>query len=238
MPECRGTVVITGGTRGLGRALSLLFAGEGYEVWAIFHSDEQAARLLEVEAETLGYSIRCLRHDITREGFPQISTRSEILFIHCAAATFQPTALHLIKMDDFSNQWHTAVGGFLHAVQAFLRPMAKAGRGTIVSVLTSGLDGLPPRGFSAYVSAKMALMALTRSVASEYGARGIRTFSVSPGFMSTEFTRDWDPRLHEAVAGSGMMSPVEVAKAILQLVSDPATPGIGENHFIVPPSTS
>jgi NAD(P)-dependent dehydrogenase (short-subunit alcohol dehydrogenase family) len=116
-------------------------------------------------------------------------------------------------------------------MRAVLRPMTRSGKGTIVNVLTSATIGAPPKGFSAYAAAKHALRSLTMSVAAEYGARGIRAFSVSPGFMSTALTASWDARFQEASrARAAVSDPAAAGRRILELVDAETTAGQGEDY--------
>jgi NAD(P)-dependent dehydrogenase (short-subunit alcohol dehydrogenase family) len=112
--------------------------------------------------------------------------------------------------------------------------MLRKGSGVIVNVLTSAIDGQTPKGFAAYVTAKYALRGLTLALAAEYAERGIRIFSVSPGFMDTPLTQKWDSRLREIIRtnSSRLTEPIEAAKRLLELVTDETTPGRGEDYPI------
>ena len=80
------------------------------------------------------------------------------------------------------------------------------------------IDGAPPRGFAAYAAAKAALRSFTESLAAEYVARGVKVFSVSPGFMRTPLTDDWPAAMREAVmAGSMVEEPGAVADRVVAL---------------------
>lgn len=141
--------------------------------------------------------------------------------------------MHLLKWDDFQDSFEVAVKGVWLYTRSVIRPMLKARRGNIVNVLTTAVEGIPPKGFAAYVTAKCALQGLTRALASEYAHRGIRVFSVSPGFMETSLTAGWDQRLKAAMSNAsatGAQSPMYVAENIRKLVENPQTPGQGENH--------
>jgi len=224
MPEAPGTTLITGGTRGLGRALSLRAARAGMEVLALYRSDEEAARALLREAAGLPGTVRCVRHDVTQPGFPEPPEGGRLVFIHAAAVPFRPAPLHLLKDEDFHDQWRVAVLGFLNGLRVVLRPMVRSGGGTVVAVLTSALAGAPPRGFGAYAAAKAALQEITGSVGTEYGPRGVRALCVSPGFMATDFSASWDERIRAAVCGSqvgGALAPDAVAEGIWRLVDPP-----------------
>ena len=111
--------------------------------------------------------------------------------------------------------------------------MVRARSGTIVNVLTAAVNGLPPKGFAAYATAKHALRGLTLALAAEYGSLGIRVFSVSPRFMLTALTAAWDERLIESIrSGSPGSHASDAAQRVCELVADASTPGSGEDYEV------
>ena len=226
-----GQVLISGGTRGLGRALSLKAAGAGRCVLAIYRSEGISACSLTEEGKG---RITCLRHDIS-ESAPSIAVEGEgLVFIHAAAPSFVPRSMHLCSDEEFLDQWKTAALGFKHGLTTVLRPMIRARGGTIVVVLTTAIRDSPPKGFGPYISAKCALEGLVRAAAAEYRRLGVRFLCVAPGFMDTAFSEQWDPSLRTAVASSqvgGPQSPKMIADWIWDLIQDPTAPGEGETYL-------
>jgi len=232
------TVIITGGTKGLGREIAMVFGRANYFVFAFFASDQAAADDLQSVFTGEKISGCVVRHDVTAEN-SAIWQRAEILeaqnltLIHAACAPFVPAPLHQLRWPEFQNNFEVAVKGGLLCAQNLIRPMLKQGGGTIVNVLTSAVESLPPKGFCAYAVAKHALRGLTLSLAAEYGPRGVRVFSVSPGFMQTSLTEKWDARLREAIQAAARNSePIIAAKTILELVENKTVAGNGEDHPI------
>lgn len=232
-------VIISGATKGLGRALALDFGRNGYQVIGLYHSDHAAATEVRTQftAEQLNGTFR--QQDITSENFAavqpflELPEGAQLTLINNACAAFSPQPLHLLRWQDFQSSFDVAVRGTWNCTQLVLRPMLKRSRGTIVNVLSDVVNDSPPKGFAAYVTAKYALQGLTRALASEYSSRGLRVFSVSPGFMETALTSAWDERLKTAIRDSmksGMQTPATVAAAIRQLIENPETPGKGENY--------
>lgn len=234
-------VIISGATKGLGRALALTFAHAGYYVVGLYRTDRLAAQTLAREFAALHLAGQFIEHDVTREAAGEFwpaagaPASAHLTLLNNACAPFTPLPLHLLTWDDFQAGLDVAVKGSLLCTRAVLRDMLKARRGTVVNVLTTAIEGLPPKGFAAYVTAKFALQGLTRALASEYAPRGVRIFSVAPGFMETPLTASWEAHLRAAVAAAsptGPQSPLHVAEAIRQLVENPAIPGQGENYII------
>lgn len=231
-------MVVTGGTRGLGCHISVEFARHGYRVLALYRSDVVAAEQLDRIFNEEGLLGRTFRHDVAARASekgpwvqPEVADASSIVLIHNASAPFEPTPLHLLRWQDFAVGLDVSLKGLWLCTLGVLRPMLSKGGGTIVSVLTSGLSAEAPKGFGAYLAAKAAQQAFTRSIAAEYGGRGVRALTVSPGFMATPLTDAWHPSLRKAMLQrSNVSDPATVAGRIRVLVEDPAVRGSGENY--------
>ena len=237
------TVIISGATKGLGKELSFAFGKSGYQVFGFFRSDEKCAALMREEFSSAGLKGEFIQHDVTREGHDEVWERinagaGSLTLINNACAPFEPKPLHLLKWDDFQMAFEVAVKGTILCSQSVMRTMVRHHHGTIVSILTSALGDAPPKGFAAYLVAKASLQALTRSLAAEHCHRGIRVFSVSPSYLETSLTANWDPRLRSQILAQGIkpQDPAFVAAYILGLVEDPNVPGRGEDH-VVPAGT-
>lgn len=232
------TVVVTGGTKGLGRALTLAFVDAGFRPLALYHRDEIAAQALRDELTARARPGRVLRHDVSDETramelarAQEVVDADEIVLVNNACATFTPRPLHQLTWADFQPLLDTALKGSVLVTSALLRTLV-ARKGLVVSVLTSALTR-PPKGFGAYVTAKGAVQAFTRALHAEYGAQGLRALSVSPRFMDTPLTAAWDPRLRAIMAGDGLPGADEVAREVVSLCSRAACDaslGMGEDH--------
>lgn len=243
MKSKRPVAVITGGTKGLGRDLSLAFATAGYEVIGIYRSDSDSATDLQSTFEAAGLSGTFIKRDISEDGeWPELievlreRNFDEYVFVANACVPFTPKPIHLIEWAEISQQIDVNVKGTFSVFKQLISYMVKARKGTVVSVLSTALDP-PSKGFAAYVTAKSALDGLTRSIAAEYGQKGIRAFSVSPGLMDTTLLDGWSDHLKSAInAGrDGLQQPNSVAGAILELVKDPSVPANGETYRLDDP---
>ena len=146
-----------------------------------------------------------LQHDVRSEdtsfwNLPEIQEADSLTLVHNACASFSPMPMQQLSWQDFENNILVAVKGAWFCSQPLIRLMIKKGNGSIVNILTSAIEGSPPKGFAAYVTAKHALKGFTLALAIEYAARGIRVFSVSPGYMETSLTQQWDSRLRRQSA--------------------------------------
>ena len=229
--------IVTGGTKGLGREIVLAFGGAGYGVLALYSSDEAAAeelRQMLAERKVEGF---VLRHDVTGDddslwSHPAIAEAQELVFVHNACAAFSPLPFHHYRWEDFERYFQVAVKGGWQGARGLLRPMLKLGKGTMVTVTTAALEGPAPKGFSAYLTAKHALRGFTQALAAEYNSRGIRIFSVSPGFMKTPLTDKWDARFRDVIQAHStrVTEPKTAAVELVRLVEDGGVAGQGEDH--------
>jgi 3-oxoacyl-[acyl-carrier protein] reductase len=234
--------VVSGGTRGLGRAVTLELAGAGYDVVAVYHADDRAAEELRLAAAARpgGVRVECLRCDLAREplALPARGPFEGFVLVHAAAASFDVKPLHLVTADELAEQWAVAVRGLHACALPLLRLLPRTRRGTIVAISSTAAvePGGPPRGFGAYASAKAAMQALVKSLAREYGDRGLRTLSVAPGFMATSLTDRWPAALREAVAARGSCTPLEAARFVRALIEDETLPAAGEEYLVRSPA--
>jgi 3-oxoacyl-[acyl-carrier protein] reductase len=235
------TVIVTGGTKGLGREITLAFSRAGYSVVVLFSSDEKAAQELVTELVHINPTGAVVKHDVCSEdpalwnglaNRPEILEADHLTLVHNACAIFSPVPLHQLSWNDFEKDFSVAVKGAWQCSRALVPLMIRKKGGAIVNVLTSAIDGDPPKGFAAYVTAKHALRGLNLALAAEYGPRGIKVFAIAPGYMDTPLTQQWDARFRDVIrANSGRTTiPSEAAGRILELSQNPSISGRGETY--------
>jgi 3-oxoacyl-[acyl-carrier protein] reductase len=229
--------IITGGTKGLGREISIAFARSGYFVLALYHSDDAGAAEFQSMLELDGLAGCCLRHDVCNADpsfldLPAIRDAGDLVFIHNACPSFVPEAFHHLGWEDFQEQLDVAIKGAWQSFRPLLRVMAARKSGAFVSILSQAIEDVAPKGFAAYTTAKHALRGMTLALGAELGQYGIKSFSVSPGFMDTSLTRKWDARLRDMIlTGAGRVTdPASAASRIVELTHAAETPGRGENY--------
>jgi 3-oxoacyl-[acyl-carrier protein] reductase len=236
------TAVITGATKGLGRALSLVFAENGYDVIGIYRRDEVAAKSLETEFRKKSLRGFFVKQDITQDDFSRFdeiiesAKGNQLTLIANACSRFAPKPLHLVDWPEISDLIEVNLKGTLQVFERLLPSMIKTRDGALIGVLTAALHAspLPPKGFSAYIAAKSALEGWLKGVAAEYAARGVRVFSVSPGLMKTALTDNWSEHLKSSMhtGGTAICDPMEVAAQIFNLTVNPETSAKGENYLL------
>ena len=231
------TAVITGGTRGIGRAVSLEFARSGYRVIALFGRDRASAEKLLEEAKVEGLSITCIRGDLTQpEKFKQVisemrdQVQSVDALIHCAASGVHRKAKDL-SIKHISWTMEINVLAIHQLIQSLLDLIPSGGR--IVGVTSSGGTRVIPY-YAAVGASKGALEALFRHYAFELAPQGISVNCVCPGLVLTEAVEafpDKETRTQktlEATPTGRLTTPDDVAQLIKFLCSPGAAQLVGQ----------
>ena len=222
--------VITGGARGIGREIALLFARAGADC-ALFDVNEEALAATVKELEALGRRAVGLVVDVTNgpaidEAVAKVLDKLSKIDILINNAGITKDGL-LVRMDDA--QWDRVLninlkGTFL-CTRSIAKVMLKARRGRIVSIASIvGLIGNP--GQANYAASKAGVIGLTKSVAKELGSRGITCNAIAPGFIKTDMTErlpeEVAKRLFDNIPMGVFGEAIDVAQAALFLVSDAA----------------
>jgi 3-oxoacyl-[acyl-carrier protein] reductase len=232
-----GTVLVTGGSRGLGRAVVEALAAEPETAVAFtWSSDEGAAR--EVAAAT---GARAFRLDLRDRARPDdlVMEVEEALGPLAGlvnnAGLRRESLLAMTSDEDWEAVLDTNLGGLFRCCRAALRGMMVRRRGSIVNVSSlSALHGVAGQG--AYSASKAGILGLTRSLAREAGKRGVRVNAVVPGFVATDLTAGLPAekvahlRAGECLARG--VEPADVAQAVLFLLSDRAAAITGQTLVV------
>lgn len=233
--------VVTGGTRGIGRAITLKLARDGAKVFALYGRDRAAADALADEAGKLGLDVVCLRGDLTRaEKFLDIlseidkSTEHVDFVVHCAASGVHRDALDLTQKH---LQWTFDINVFaIHNLIQSLKPKLKNGS-RIVGVTSSGGTRVIPY-YAAVGSSKGALESLFRHYAFELAPLGIAVNCVCPGLVLTDAIEafpDKENRLNktlDATPTGKLTTPEDVAHLVQFLCLPQTSQMIGQTLVI------
>lgn len=232
------TVLVTGGSRGIGRAVvEILAVSGGSPVGFTWNSDERAARELEESVGQAGGVARAFRLDLRDPSRPDdlVSEVEEALGPLAGlvnnAGVRRESLLALTSDDDWQAVLDTNLGGLFRCCRAVLRGLMHRRRGSIVNVSSlSALHGVA--GQAAYAASKAGILGLTRSLAREVGKRGVRVNAVVPGFVATDLTADLPaPAVAALRAGEclpGGVAAAQVAEAVAFLLSDRAAAITGQ----------
>ncbi len=229
-----GVVLVTGGSRGIGRAVVEALAAEGRSVAFTWRAREAAARAVEAAA---GGRARAFHLDLADRERPDALVREVEEALGPLAGLVNNAGLRregllaLTSDADWEAVLDANLSGLFRCCRAALRGMVVRRRGAIVNVASlSALRGLP--GQTAYAASKAGVLGLTRSLAREVGRRNVRVNAVVPGFVATEMTADVPPEtaafLRAAECLPGGVAAAAVADAVCFLLSDRATAITGQ----------
>jgi 3-oxoacyl-[acyl-carrier protein] reductase len=232
------TILITGGSRGIGRAVVEALLADGHRVAFTYRSQEQAATEIVERSEGLA---RAFRLDLTDRRAPDELIRTvedsfgEIDGLVNNAGVRREALLAMTSDEDWDAVMETNLGGLFRSCRAVLPRMVSRRRGSIVNVASlSALHGLP--GQAAYGASKAGVVGLTRSLAREVGRRKIRVNTVVPGFVATDLTADLPEavvtRLRANECLPGGVTAQAVAQSVCFLLSDRADGITGQTLVI------
>jgi 3-oxoacyl-[acyl-carrier protein] reductase len=224
--------VVTGGSRGIGRAIALRLAEGGAQVVVNYHSNQAAADEVVQQIEAQGGQALAVRANVSQTDEAQnlIDTakkhfgRIDILVNN--AGTTRDTLLVRMSEEDWDIVLDTNLKGAFNCTKAVSRQMMRQRYGRIVNITSvAGLGG--NAGQANYASAKAGLIGLTKTVAKELGGRGITCNAVAPGLVHTDLTASLPENLVQLAIERTPLgrtgTPEDMATAVAFLASDQAS---------------
>jgi 3-oxoacyl-[acyl-carrier protein] reductase len=230
--ELEGRVaLVTGGSRGIGAAVSRELGDAGADVVVNYVSSADAAEAVCKDVRDAGGHARAVAGDIsTPEGAAALVNEVEsqvgpIAILVCNAGITRDNLIMKLTDDDWRAVIDTNLGGAFFTCRAVARPMLKRRAGAIVTMSSVvGVHG--NAGQTNYAASKAGLIGLTKALAKELGGRGIRVNAIAPGYVSTELTDALPEAAREAILAGTPLGrlgdPEDVARAARFLVSDRA----------------
>ncbi|MBI2378848.1 MAG: 3-oxoacyl-ACP reductase FabG [Deltaproteobacteria bacterium] len=230
--ELSGKVtLVTGGSRGIGRAVALAFADAGAQVAISYAQNEDAAKSVVAEIEARGSRGIALRFDTTDSAATKAAVESVIeqlggLQVLVANAGISIDGLLLrYKDEDLQKIFATNVFGAFYAARTAARAMSKARFGRMI-FMGSVVGETGNVGQSAYAATKSALEGLARSLAKELASRNVTVNVVAPGYIETDMTRGITDAMRKTLLDNIPLgrigAPEEVASVVRFLASDAA----------------
>ncbi len=227
--ETMGTVLITGASRGIGRAVALAFARQGFCVAANYHTHEQQAKELGEELRALGACARLFRADVSdkaqvdamflkiRQDFGSV----DVLVNNAGMA--QQKLFTDITEEEWDRMFDVNIKGMFHCAKGVLPDMISRKKGKIINV--SSIWGIAGASCEVHYSAsKAAVIGFTKALAKEVGPSGIQVNCVAPGVVETDMnaalSEDIKEELREETPLGCIGEPDDIAQAILFLAED------------------
>ncbi len=226
------SAVVTGGSRGIGRAIALRLAAQGADVCISYRGNTAAADEVVARIEAEGRVGLAVQADVVEQDAAKALIEAALarfgridILVNNAGITRDDLIMRM-KPEDWTDVIATNLSGAFWTIKAVTRPMMKARAGRIINITSvSGQAG--QMGQANYSSAKAGLIGLTKATARELASRGITSNAVAPGFILTELTKDLDPKLLEGIRDATPLgrfgTTEEIAAAVAFLASDDAS---------------
>lgn len=228
--------LVTGGSRGIGRAVSLRLAQAGYTVIINYQSNEQAARQTLQAIREQGGQAELLPFDVSNlqsvqaalDQWQAAHPEDYIEVLVNNAGIRRDNLLVWMESDDFDAVLRTNLFSFYHVTRPLLTPMIRHKHGRIINIASlSGITGLP--GQCNYAAAKGGLIAATKALAKEVAKKNITVNAVAPGFIRTDMTDGLEEaELKKTVPMNRFGTAEEVAALVAFLASPDAAYITGE----------
>jgi len=223
------SALVTGGARGIGKAICLKLAGQGADIAFVDVGRPEVAEATVAEIQALGRKAVYIPADVTDPDacVKAVATAVEAfgkvdILVNNAGITRDDLIMRM-PIDDWKKVLEVNLFGAFYMIKAAVRPMLKAHAGRIINMSSvSGQAG--QMGQANYSSSKAGLIGLTKATAREVASRGITCNAVAPGFVVTELTKDLPEALQEQIKTAtplGHFGTVEdIANAVTFLASD------------------
>jgi 3-oxoacyl-[acyl-carrier protein] reductase len=225
------TALVTGGSRGIGKAIVLRLARQGADIAFSYRGNADAAAATVAEVQALGRRALAVQADAKEQEGAEALVKAVLdeygkvdILVNNAGITRDDLIMRM-KKEDWTDVLETNLFGAFWALKACTRPMLKARSGRVINITSvSGQAG--QMGQANYSSAKAGLIGLTKASARELASRGITVNAVAPGFVLTELTQDLPDTLQAQITERTPLgrfgTPDEIADAVAFLASDEA----------------
>lgn len=228
--------LVTGGSRGIGRAVSVKLATQGYNILINYKSNHAEAKKTAELVEEKGVTAEVLQFDVSNKkevdtvlgSWIESNKENAIEILVNNAGTRQDNLMIWLTEEQWDGVLGASLNGFYYVTRLVINGMLTKRYGRVVNIVSlSGLKGMP--GQTNYSAAKAGVIGATKALAQEVARRGVTVNAVAPGFIRTEMTQDLnEAELKKLVPMQRFGEPEEVADSVVFLASEKASYITGE----------
>jgi 3-oxoacyl-[acyl-carrier protein] reductase len=223
--------LVTGGSRGIGRAVCRTLAGSGFHVLINYHTNLAEAEITLQQVRNNGGQGEIIKFDVSSQeevenalnGWLAGKEGSYISVLVNNAGIRKDALVMWMKNEEWSDVLNTNLNGFLYTTRLLIKDMLINKFGRIINVVSlSGVKGLP--GQANYSAAKAGVIGATKALAQEVAKKNVTVNAVAPGFIRTDMTKDLDEKVLKTVIPMNRFGePEEVAEVVGFLASEKAS---------------
>lgn len=224
------TILITGASRGIGRAIALYLAPYGYDLVLHYNSNKAAAEQTLKEVESLGANARLLSFDIAnREDTAKVLTtdineHGAYYGVICNAGIALDAPFPALSGDAWDKVLHTNLDGLYNVLHPCVMPMISARKGGRIIALSSISGVVGNRGQVNYAASKAGIIGAVKSLAIELAKRNITVNAIAPGVIETDMTAELPTEeIEKMIPMRRMGKPNEIASLVAYLLSEDAS---------------
>ncbi len=234
--------LVTGASRGIGRAIASLLASHGAHVWINYFKSRQAAEELLADIEQMGGRASLINADVENDEdvirmIEAVSAHHRLdILVNNAGGPIAAAPFERQNWQNMAAAYEAIVGTAFRVTQAALPLMERDGSGRIINVLSSAALGRTAHNWLPYVAAKSALFGFSKNLAQELGPRGIRVNMVSPSLVDTDLVAGVPDKIRDMMVARTplrrLATAEDVAGAVLLLASPYADFITGDNLLV------
>lgn len=223
--------LVTGASRGIGRAVCIRMAKAGYNILLNYKSNDAAANETKLAIEALGVSVHLLKFDVGNKeetdavlgNWIETNKENRIEVLVNNAGIRQDALLMWMTQEQWRNVLGSSLDAFYYVTRLVVSGMLAKRFGRIINIVSlSGIKGMP--GQTNYSAAKAGIIGATKALAQEVARRGVTVNAVAPGFIKTDMTADLNEAdLAKLVPMQRFGTPEEVAHAVAFFASPEAS---------------
>ena len=226
-------ILITGASRGIGRAIALFAVKHGMQVAINYRTSAKEAAGVVNEIKKRGGEAMAVKADVSKSSEVEKMVKEVVkkfggiyALVNNASAPLDYKKFSDIDWSDFEKHFEVQIHGAYNTIKAVLPYMLEKRHGNIINIASEVTLGSPGSDMSGYITAKYGLLGLTRALALELAKKGVRVNAVSPGLVDTDLVKKL-PRIAKEIAAKNTplgrnAAPEDVAYAVLFLISNDA----------------